>query len=191
MKTIPLFLLLLGFAGCAAPTPVLTREPYVKPGLIMLTADQAEQRGLAVTGPDQAATATPPPPNPRTTTAVLHDSSIRVYTFNRAVDPADREMMHEAHVVYRRETGPRWRLDAAADQQILVGPQITESRTDLQPVLDRELTAFLADQRRATEANQKAIQALFEAVQTLSGASAARSAGPQAESQSPAAAARQ
>jgi hypothetical protein len=75
--------------------------------------------------------------------------------------------MHEEHVVYRRETAPQWRLDAPAQQKILVGPRVTDGRQELQPLLSKELTGYLADQRRATEANQKAITALFQSVDAL------------------------
>ena len=75
--------------------------------------------------------------------------------------------MHEEHAVYRRETAPRWRLDAPANRKILVGPQVTDGRQEIQPLLSKELTTFLADERRATEANQKAISALFQAVDAL------------------------
>lgn len=155
-------------AACtsSAPPP-WTRGPYVKPGLIMLTADQAERRGIAV---GTAAPASPPMPadvNSLDASAVTVPAGIKVYALNRAADPADPELMHEQHVVYRRESPAKWRLDAPADQKIMIGPRVTDGRQDIQPLLTKELTAYLSDQRQATEANQKAISALFEAIDAL------------------------
>jgi hypothetical protein len=155
-------------AGCAHSPPVANAGgPYVKPGLIMPTADQAERRGIPF-----APTASSSPP--RTPGADALDASsvavppgVKVFPLNRTVDPNDSNVMHEQHVIYRRESAPQWRLDAPADQKILVGPRVTDGRQDLEPLMTKELTAFLSDQRRATEANQKAITALFEAVAAL------------------------
>ena len=155
-------------AGCTDSTISDERHAaYVKPGLIMLTADQAEHRGIAVRGPKSGATPAPADLEPLDAAAVIVPPDIKVYTLNRAVDPADPELMHEEHVVYRRETTPAWRLQAPAGQKILVGPRVTDGRQELQPLLDKELTGFLSDERRATEANQKAIAALFKAVDAL------------------------
>lgn len=159
----------LAAAGCSSsPSAAAAREPYVKPGLIMVTADQARRLGVEVEGASRA----PEPPMPAElsrldSAAIVAPPDVKVYSLNRSVDPADRELMHEAHVVYRRETSPRWRLDAPADQKILVGPRVTDGRQELQPMLNNEVTAFLAEQRRVAEANQKAIASLFEAVEAL------------------------
>jgi hypothetical protein len=59
-------------------------------------------------------------------------------------------------------------LQAPAGQKLLIGPRQSDGRQELQPLLDKELTTFLSDQRRSTEANQKAIAALFQAVDALS-----------------------
>ena len=164
-----LTLIALAAGGCMSSSESATaREPHVKPNLVVLTAEQAAQRGIKV---EPAPTREPPLPQdlaPLDASAVITPPGIKVYVLNRAVDPADPELMHEEHVVYRRESAPRWRLDAPAEQKILVGPKITDGRQDLQPLLNKELSAFLVDQRRATESNQKAIAALFEAVDTLS-----------------------
>lgn len=133
----------------------------------MLTADEAAQRGIELR-PAAAAAAVPAADlQPLDASAVTVPGDIKVYTFNRAADPADRDLLHEEHVVYRRETAPQWRLEAPVGQKILVGPRVTDGRGDLQPLMNKELAAYLADQRRATEANGKAIAALFQAVDAI------------------------
>lgn len=165
--TFALCITTVSLIGCTSNPSAATREPYVKPGLILLTADQAERRGITLqtSSPREAGS-----PNVQVVDSnhITTAADIRVYTLNRMVDPADSNLMHEEHVVYRRETAPRWRVDASAEQKILVGPRITDGRQDLKPLLDKELTTYLADQRRATEANQQAISTLLKAVEALS-----------------------
>ncbi len=167
---------ILTLAGCAEAPASSQHEPYVKPGLVVLTADQAAARGINVHAP--APQADPAGRSERTaleaggfdplaSDAVIATPDVKVYTLSREVDPADPTLLHEEHVVYRRETTPRWKLDAPAAQKLLIGPRVTDGRQELRPVLDKELTSFLADQRRATEANQKAVAALFQAVDSL------------------------
>lgn len=161
-------ILVLLLASCAtSPSSSSRHESYVKPGLILLTADQAEQRGINVQPPTPATASAPADLEPLDASAVVSSPGVKVYTLNRQVDPADRELLHEQHVVYRRETGPEWTLQAPSNRKILVGPTITDGRQELRPLLDKELTAFLSDQRRVTESNQKAIAALFDAVASL------------------------
>jgi hypothetical protein len=155
-------------AGCASSASVGRREPYVKPGLILLTADQAERRGIELSAPSMPSALPAGSLQPLDAKAVITPADVKVYTLNRAVDPADANLMHEEHVVYRRETSPQWRLNAAVEQKILVGPRVTDGRQQLTPLLDKELTTYLSDQRRATEANQQAIAALLKAVDALS-----------------------
>lgn len=165
---VPALLALIVCAGCATPSAsVGTREPYVKPSMVMLTADQAARRNITIDGVAPSASPLPKDIDALDASAVTAPADIKVYTIGRAVDPADREMLHEQHVVYRRENAQRWRLDAPVDQKILVGPRVTDGRQDIQPLLSKELTTFLADERRTTEANQKAISALFQAVDAI------------------------
>lgn len=175
MKTPTLILFGLAAAllgGCATPAQQAARAPYVKPHLIMLTADQAQARGIKVAaapGTEQQQ----PVPLPAgidalDASAVVTPAGVKVYTINRSVDPFDSEVMHEEHVVYRRETPPRWRLNAPTDQKIMVGPKITDGQQRVDPIADKELTTFLNDQRRVAQSQQQAITALFKAVDSLS-----------------------
>ncbi len=153
----------LAVAGCNAPGSTARREPAVRPGFIVLTPEQAEQRGIHL----EPNMRPPEGANALDDSAVVAPPGTKVYTINRAVDPNDRDVLHEEHVIYRRETTPAWRLQPPAKQKLLIGPRVVDGRQELQPMLDKELASYLADQRRATEANQKAIAALFQAVDSL------------------------
>lgn len=136
----------------------------------MLTADQARARGIKIGAQDPAEAkpvVLPADMQELDASAAIIPAGVKVYTINRSVDAADPEIMHEEHVIYRRESSPRWRLDAPAGQKILVGPRVTDGQQDLKPILDKELTTFLNDQRRVAQANQQAIGALFQAVDAL------------------------
>ena len=152
-------------AGCANSSPsARLGGPYVKPGLIMVTPDQAAKYGFA----ERPAEATPPAGvPPLDTSAVLAAPGVRVYTFGRFQDAADPDLLHETHVAYRRETAPRWQMQAPADQQILVGPRITDSRQDLAPIKDREVEAYLTEQHTRQQEDRQAIELLFKGLDTL------------------------
>jgi len=151
-------------AGCSPPQPARNAGPYVKPALIMVTPDQAVKYGLREQPPPAQAQSEVLPVE---TNAVLQQSNVKVYTFNRVVDAADPDLMHETHVVYRRETGPRWQLQASTSQQILVGPRVTDSCRDISPVKDSELNAYLAEQRDRQREDRQAIEVLFKGLDTL------------------------
>lgn len=168
MKTLlPVFAALLLASCTTPPASIEHHELYVKPAMVMLTADQAAARGLKVESAPAADPTFPADLQPTDTRSVIAPPGVKVYTLSRATDPADRDILHEQHVIYRRETTPAWRLQAPTDQKILIGPRVTDGRDDLQPVLSKELVSFIAEERRATEANQKAIAALFQAVERL------------------------
>ena len=153
------------WSGCANPaSPAARQVSYVKPGLIILTVDQAAHRGIRI--PEQA----PPAAgghSPLDASAVEAAPQIKAYTLNRSLDPADRSVMHEEHIVYRRETPASWKLDAPAERKLLIGPRITDGRQDLRPLLDKEIITYLSDQRRAQQATEQALAALFKAVEAL------------------------
>jgi hypothetical protein len=153
------------FAGCAtSPPSARLGGPDVKPALIMVTPDQAAKYGLA----ERPVAATPPADVPPLDTAAVVDApGVRVYTFGRFQDAADPDLLHETHVAYRRETAPRWRMQAPVDQQSLVGPRITDSRQDLAPIKDREVEAYLAEQHSRQQEDRQAIELLFKGLDTL------------------------
>ncbi len=152
-------------AGCANSNPsARLGGPYVKPALIMVTPDQAAKYGLTERPVESTPPAGVPPLN---TSAVLAAPGVRVYTFGRFQDTADPDLLHETHVAYRRETAPRWQMQAPADQQILVGSRITDSRQDLAPIKDREVEAYLAEQHTRQQEDRQAIELLFKGLDTM------------------------
>ena len=152
-------------AGCTTSNPsARSGGPYVKPGLIMVTTGQTAKYSLA----ERPVEATPPAGvSPLATSAVLAAPGVRVYTFGRMQDAADRDLLHETHVAYRRETAPRWQMQAPADQQILVGPRITDSRQDFAPIKDHEVESYLAEQHTRQQEDRRAIELLFKGLDTL------------------------
>lgn len=162
-------LALLSFllASCASTERSASGKwtPEIKPGLIMVTPDQAALHGIALKTPP-----TPPPKNAKglDSSAVLTGPEVHAYTVGRYADPADSDLMHEAHVVYRKESAPAWRLDVAPGKQILVGPTLTDRNPAAGPLQDKELTQFLTEMARANRENRQAIELLYKAVETLS-----------------------
>ncbi len=171
--------------GACASTKVgrQSEGPVVRPSSIRLTPEQAQARGgadagaLAVAGGRRFAA--------EDADSVVASADVKAYSIGRYVAPADPGMLHEAHVVYRREAGPRGRLDAPASRQILVGPSIT-ARAPFEPLRSDELEATIASLRRSQRENQEALRMLTTAVEALArnqetvvrmSADAARAAG--------------
>ncbi len=163
-----LFLLLPAAAllsSCASPSKdLVSNPPEIKPGLILVTPDQAEHHGISVKttsphAPVQAAG--------RNASSVLSAPEVTAYSIGRYTDPVDPDLLHEAHVVYRREASARWRLDTAPSEQILIGPRLTDQRADAGPLQNKELDALLIELRKASTENRQAIELLFKAVEAL------------------------
>lgn len=164
MKTLlPLVCSVLLLGSCHS-VPALKPE-LARPSVYVLTAAQAKHHGLSATSCEPSIEAAGE--NPISAAAVVAPGDVKAYAISRTVDARDPSLLHEAHVVYRRETTPRWRLHAPTDQRILIGPQLTSGAQDPQPLLTKELTAFLNEQRRAGQANEAAVAALFQAVERL------------------------
>ncbi len=91
---------------------------------------------------------TPPPAPPLNEAGVWLPDGIKAYPVGRYVDPADPNIMHERHVLYRREQQGDWRLQTNADRQILIGNTMGDGEQDLKPaLLDQELARELQRQR--------------------------------------------
>lgn len=80
---------------------------------------------------------------------IRRGETVKAYPINRYVDPADRKMMHERHVVYRVEEDADWRTTSNATQQVLVGNTFTASRMERQPDTLRQEGPGIASQQRA------------------------------------------
>jgi hypothetical protein len=48
--------------------------------------------------------------------------TLKAYPIGRYVDPNDPDVMHESHVVYRKETGASWNLAPNAPTVVPLGP---------------------------------------------------------------------
>lgn len=102
-----------------------------------------------------AAPAKPAPPiagtqlDQRNTEQVRHGEALKAYPINRYVDPNDPNVMHEGHVVYRRETSPAWNLNPNAPTVVPLGPVLAVADGARQPnPLPAELEEKIAEQNQ-------------------------------------------
>ena len=58
--------------------------------------------------------------------------TLKAYPIGRFVDPNDPNVMHESHVVYRKETGTSWNLAPNAPTAVPLGPVLAVSDPSLQ-----------------------------------------------------------
>jgi hypothetical protein len=130
----------------------------------MIPGDQAHFYGI----PLKAQNETPTPQNlsATDTASVLIQVPPTAVQYNRYPDAGDPNIMHEAHIVYRRDA-PRWNLRPSATQQILVGPQITDGRGEVQPIASQELESYLREQRVAAQRQQQFLGQVGQAVGQL------------------------
>jgi hypothetical protein len=167
MNTRILLFLSVVLAGCQSAPEPQHAGPYVRPGLIMVPVDQAHLYGLC-RETDQA-------PGERfaatDTRSVQTESPVSALQFNRYADPALPDvLMHEAHIVYRRENKPRWKLQPSGrDEEILIGPRLTDGRAEIRPLASQELDTFMRDQRSHAEREQQLITRIAEGMKQLAG----------------------
>jgi len=166
MKTIIIVLSVsLLLAGCSStPAYKSSAGPCVRPGLVMIPVDQAHLYGVPLK--DQNETQAPQNFLVTDSTSVLIQVPPTAVQYNRYPDAADPTMMHEAHIVYRRDAA-RWNLRPSAGQQILIGPQITDGRGEVQPIASQELESYLREQRVAAQRQQQFLGQVGQAVGQL------------------------
>ena len=83
--------------------------------------------------------------------AVARAADYKAYPVSRYVDPANKEVMHERHVIYRRERPETWRLRPDPDKKILIGPTVgLRNPVALDRPVSQELNAELNRQRIVT-----------------------------------------
>lgn len=58
------------------------------------------------------------------TESVRHSEQLKAYPVARYQDPADPNVMHEAHTMYRAEESPRWNLSPNAPIAVPLGPTV-------------------------------------------------------------------
>jgi hypothetical protein len=111
----------------------------------------------------KTAAATAPLPPPATTVApvsgtdldqfnvekVRVSETLKSYPVGRYVDPTDSNVMHEAHVVYRKEAGSSWNLNPNAPTVVPLGPvlAVADPAKALSP-LPAELERKMAEQNQ-------------------------------------------
>ena len=75
--------------------------------------------------------------------------TLKSYPVGRYVDPNDPNVMHEAHVVYRKEAGTSWNLNPNAPTVVPLGPVIAVADPAKTPSpLPAELEQRMAEQNQ-------------------------------------------
>jgi hypothetical protein len=64
---------------------------------------------------------------------VRASETLKSYPVGRYVDPKDPDVMHEAHVVYRKEAGAAWNLNPNAPTVVPLGPVLAVADPAKQP----------------------------------------------------------
>lgn len=104
-------------------------------------------------------TAVPPPPSPVPVAGTDLDQTnlekvrtgetLKAYPIGRYADPNDPNVMHESHVVYRKEAGASWNLTPNAPTVVPLGPVLAVSDPSIQPdPLPAELEQKMAEQNQ-------------------------------------------
>ncbi len=75
--------------------------------------------------------------------------TLRAYPVGRFIDPNDPNVMHESHVVYRKEAGAGWNLSPNAPTVVPLGPVLAVADPATQPnPLPAELEQKVAEQNQ-------------------------------------------
>lgn len=113
------------------------------------------------TMPRKATAIQPPPPPPAVAPVSGTDldqtnvekvrvgETLKSYPIGRYVDPQDPNVMHEAHVVYRKEAGADWNLNPNAPTVVPLGPVLAVADPARAPnPLPAELEQKMAEQNQ-------------------------------------------
>jgi hypothetical protein len=92
---------------------------------------------------------------------VRFGETLKAYPVNRYVDPRDPNMLHEAHLVYRKETAASWNLSPHAPTAIPLGPVLAVSDPAEKP------SPSNADIEQRMNAQTRLMAALTEQNETL------------------------
>ena len=123
---------------------------------VMLFAGcESVQKTAAVASPPAA----PPPPTAAPVAGtdldqanvekVRASETLKSYPVGRYVDPKDPDLMHEAHVVYRKEAGASWNLNPNAPTVVPLGPVLAVADPAKTPnPLPAELEQKIAEQNQ-------------------------------------------
>ncbi|OAM89718.1 hypothetical protein OH491_16680 [Termitidicoccus mucosus] len=95
--------------------------------------------------------------------------TLKAYPIGRYVDPGDPNVMHESHVVYRKESGANWNLAPNAPTVVPLGPVLAVSDGATQPnPLPAELEQKVAEQNQLMAALIEQNEALAAELTKLS-----------------------
>jgi hypothetical protein len=113
------------------------------------------QKTAAPTAAAAEIPAAPPAPvsatdlDPANAEKVRVGESLKAYPVGRYLDPQDPDLMHEAHVVYRREAGASWNLNPNAPTVVPLGPVLAVADPAKIPSpLPAELEQKMAEQNQ-------------------------------------------
>jgi len=128
MKTIMILLPLALVAGCeTAPKsaqPLATTPPILAP----VSGTELDQKN---------------------TEKIRVGETLKAYPLGRVIDPADPNVMHEAHVAYRREAEASWDLEPNAPTVVPLGPVLAVADPAQHPgPLPTELEHKVAEQNQ-------------------------------------------
>ncbi len=83
------------------------------------------------------------------TANVRHSETLKSYPVGRYVDPRDPNVLHEAHVIYRKEAGASWNLQPNAPTVVPLGPVLAVADAAKMPTpLPAELEQRMAEQNQ-------------------------------------------
>ncbi|MDF9828526.1 hypothetical protein M2447_002650 [Ereboglobus sp. PH5-10] len=87
--------------------------------------------------------------DPANTEKLRQSETLRAYPMSRYIDPRDPNLMHEAHIVYRKETPAAWNLAPHAPTVVPLGPMMALSDPAEKPqLLPAEVEQKMAAQNR-------------------------------------------
>jgi hypothetical protein len=87
--------------------------------------------------------------DPANTEKLRHGETLRAYPINRYIDPRDPGLMHEAHLVYRKENPAAWNLAPHAPTVVPLGPVLAlADPAEKSQLLPAEIKQKMAAQNR-------------------------------------------
>lgn len=117
-------------AGCAAPPrkPVAAALPPAAPAVTPVAGTDLDQTNVE---------------------KVRVGETLKSYPVGRYVDPIDSNVMHEAHIIYRKEAGASWNLSPNAPTVVPLGPVLAVADPAKTPApLPAELEQKMAEQNQ-------------------------------------------
>lgn len=107
--------------------------------------------------------------DPHNLEKVRLSETLKSYPVGRFVDPQDPNVMHEAHVVYRKEAGAGWNLNPNAPTVVPLGPVLAVADPARTPnPLPAELEQKMAEQNQLVASLIEQNEALAKALGKLS-----------------------